>query len=286
MVSVSSVLMMTVTLFFIISLLLFSFIFSLTLDRVKGEIDINVYAITTATPEEVLKIKQDLEFLPEVANIEYISREQALSNFKERHRNDEQTLQALDELAENPLGAVLNIKAKEIGQYAGIAEFLESKTALGGDEVGIIEKVNYSQNKLIIDRLSKIIDAVNKFGVALAIILVVVSVFITFSTIRLAIFISREEIKVMRLVGANNNYIRGPFIFEGVMYGGVSALLTLILFYPVLFWLNPFMEKIFAIDILSYYFSHLLLFLAVALVTGIFLGIVSSALAVRKYLKI
>lgn len=286
MVSISSVLMMTVTLFFIMSLLLFSVLFSMTLDRVKGEIDINVYAVTTATPEEVLKIKQDLEFLPEVASIEYISREQALSNFKDRHRDDEQTLQALDELEENPLGAVLNIKAKEIGQYAGIAEFLESKTVLTGGEVGIIEKVNYSQNKLIIDRLSKIIDAVNKFGVALAIILIIVSVFITFSTIRLAIFISREEIKVMRLVGANNNYIRGPFIFEGIMYGVASAFLAMILFYPILFWLNPFMEKIFVIDVLAYYFSHILTFFSVTLAVGMLFGIIASALAVRKYLKI
>jgi len=286
MVSISSVLMMTITLFFIISLLLFSFLFSLTLDRVKGEIDINVYAFTTATPEDVLKLKQDLEFLPEVDNIEYISREQALSNFKERHRNDEQTLQALEELEENPLGAVLNIKAKEIGQYAGIAEFLESQTVLIGEEASVVEKVNYSQNKIIIDRLSKIIDAVNKFGIALAIILVMVSIFITFSTIRLAIFISREEIKVMRLVGANNSYIRGPFIFEGILYGVTSSLIATILFYPILFWVNPFMEKIFLIDVLSYYSSHLPMFFGVSLSVGLFFGIVSSAWAVRKYLKI
>jgi len=286
MVSISSVLMMTVTLFFIISLLLCSFLFSITLDRVKGEIDINVYAFTTAFPEEVLELKQELEFLPEVASIEYISREQALSNFKDRHRNDEQTLQALNELEENPLGAVLNIKAKEIGQYAGIAEFLESKATLVGEEAGIVEKVNYSQNKLIIDRLSKIIDAINKFGIALAILLIIVSIFITFSTIRLAIFISREEIKVMRLVGANNSYIRGPFIFEGVLYGITSSVIATILFYPILFWVNPFMEKIFVIDVISYYSSHLLMFFGVSLLVGLLFGTISSALAVRKYLKI
>ena len=287
MVSVSSIMMMTVTLFFIISLLLCSVLFSLTLDRVKDEIDINVYAMTTATPEDVLKLKQDLEFLPEVDNIEYISREQALSNFRDRHRNDEQTLQALDELEENPLGSVLNIKAKEIGQYAGIAKFLESKTVLtDGEDIGVIDKVNYSQNKATIDGLSRIIDAINKFGVALAIILIVVSVFITFSTIRLAIFISREEIKVMRLVGANNSYIRGPFIFEGAMYGVISAFLATVLFYPVLFWLNPPMEKLFLMDVLSYYSSHILMFFAVSLAAGILFGVISSALAVRKYLKI
>ncbi len=284
-VSVSAILMMTVTLSVVIFLLLGSVLFSLALERIENEIDINVYATTSSTPEEVLKLKQDLEFLPEVDSIKYISREQSLANFKDRHRDDEQTLQAIDELEENPLGAVLNIKAKEIGQYAGIAKFLESKTVLANSEVSIIEKVNYYQNKIVIDRLNKIINAINKFGVALSIILMVVSVLITFNTIRLAIFISREEIKVMRLVGANNSYIRGPFIFEGAMYGAISAFVAVILFYPLLFWLNPFIENIFFVDILAYYFSNILLFFLISFGIGVFFGAIASILAVRKYLK-
>ena len=284
-VSVSSVLMMTVTLSVIIFLLLSSTLFSLTLERLESEIDINVYAVTKATPTEILKLKQDLEFLPEVASIEYISREQVLSNFREKHRNDEQTIQALEELEENPFGAVLNIRAKEISQYAGIAKFLESKTLLSDGDTNIVEKVNYAQNKVIIDGLNKIINAINKFGVALVIILIVVSILITFNTIRLVIFISREEIKVMRLVGANNSYIRGPFVFEGILYGVFASLLTVTLFYPILFWLNPFIENIFLVDLLSYFFSNIFMFLAVSLVVGILLGVISSILAVRKYLK-
>ncbi|MCK4386535.1 MAG: FtsX-like permease family protein, partial [Candidatus Pacebacteria bacterium] len=189
-----------------------------------------------------------------------------------------------DELGENPLGAVLNIKAEEIGQYAGIADFLKSETVLVKGNDSIIEKINYYQNKTAINKLNKIINAVNKFGLTLAIILMIISTLITFNTIRLAIYISREEIKVMRLVGANNSYIRGPFIFEGVIYGALSALLTTILFYPFLFWLNPFIENMFFIDLLAYYSSHLLSIFATTLVVGIFVGVLSSLLAVRKYL--
>ncbi|MEA2112639.1 MAG: permease-like cell division protein FtsX [Patescibacteria group bacterium] len=285
-VSISSILMMTVTLSVVIFLLLSSNLFSLTLERVKNEIDINVYATTGATPEEVLELKQDLEFLPEVDIIEYISREQVLSNFREKHRNDEQIIQALEELEENPFGAVLNIKAKEISQYSGIAKFLESKTVLSGEDPNIVEKVNYAQNKIIIEGLNKTINAVQKFGIALVIILIVVSVLITFNTIRLVIFISREEIKVMRLVGANNSFIRGPFIFEGIIYGVVASLITVTLSYPILFWLNPFIEKIFLIDLLSYFFSNILIFFGVSFMVGVSLGVVSSILAVRKYLKV
>lgn len=285
-VSISAVLVMVVTLFVVVTLILSDMLLGSALNQIKNKIDINVYATTTATPEETLSLKKSLEFLPEVERIEYISREQALANFRERHRNDELTLQALDELGENPLGAILNIKAKEISQYAGIAVFLESETVLTEGKISIIEKVNYHQNKTAIDKLSKIINAVNKFGVALAIILILVSILITFNTVRLAIYISREEIKVMRLVGANNNYIRGPFVFEGVIYGLLSAFITIILFYPILFWLNPFIENVFSVDLLAYYSAHLFQIFIVIIAIGVLLGIVSSVLAIRKYLKI
>ena len=285
-VSISAVLVMIVTLFTVIILILSNVLLDSAFNHIKNKIDINVYATTIALPEEVLALKESLEFLPEVDRVEYVSREQALANFKERHRHDELTLQALNELGENPLGAILNIKAKEISQYAGIANFLESEIILTEGEASIIERVNYYQNKIAIDKLNKIINAVNSCGFALAIILIMVSTLITFNTIRLAIYISREEIKVMRLVGANNNYIRGPFIFEGVIYGVISTFTTMILFYPILFWLNPFIENIFFIDLLTYYSSHLLQIFAITVAISVFLGIIASILAVRKYLKI
>ena len=285
-VSVSAMLVMVVTLCAVVFLMLSNVLLGSALNQIKNKIDINVYATTVASPEEILALKESLEFLPEVDRIEYISREQALANFRERHRDDELTLQALDELDGNPLGAILNIKAKEISQYAGIAHFLESEIVLTAGSVSIIEKVNYYQNKIAINKLNKIINAMNKFGFALAIILMIVSVLITFNTIRLAIYISREEIKVMRLVGANNSYIRGPFIFEGVIYGAFSTIIAVVIFYPLLFWLNPFIENVFFIDLLSYYFINLPSIFILTLVVGIALGVTSSTLAVRKYLTV
>lgn len=126
----------------------------------------------------------------------------------------------------------LILELKKLVNIFGIAKFLESKTVLSDSDTNIVEKVNYAQNKVIIDGLNKIINAINKFGVALVIILIVVSILITFNTIRLVIFISREEIKVMRLVGANNSFIRGPFILRE--YSMACLLLFLPLFYFIL----------------------------------------------------
>jgi len=286
-ISFSVVFVMVITLSTIIFLLLSNTLLSSAIAQIQDKIDVNVYLAPTASVEDILILKDSVSLLPEVSQIEYISREQALANFRERHRNDNLTLQALEELDENPLGAVLNIKAKEVSQYAGIAKFLEMESALSKNgQATIIEKVNYYNNKIAIDKLSKITSAVKSFGFALAVLLMLASVLIAYNTIRLTIFIAREEIKVMRLVGANNNYIRGPFLFVGALYGAVSAVVALLLFYPILFWVNPFIEQMFFLDLLAYYFSHSFSLLGITLLIGIFLGIVSSALATRKYLQI
>ncbi len=159
----------------------------------------NVYFAPAAYEADVLDVKEELEALPEVAEVEYVSREQALEDFRGRHENDQLTLQALDELDENPLGAVLNIRAKETSQYESIATFLEESDALSQDGDALIDNVNYFQNKVTIDRLTDIINASERIGFAVTLVLTILSVLITFNTIRLAIYTSRDEIKVMRL---------------------------------------------------------------------------------------
>ena len=116
--------------------------------------------------------------------------------------------------------------------------------------------------------------------------MIIISIIITFNTIRLAIYISRDEISVMKLVGASNTYIRGPFVVEGMMYGLVAAIITLIIFYPFTYKLAPFTEQVFSINLLSYYLSNFGQIFLVITTFGISLGVVASYLAVRKYLKV
>ena len=110
---------------------------------------------------------------------------------------------------------------------------------------------------------------------------------ITFNTIRLAIYIARDEISVMKLVGAGDSYIHGPFVFEGALYGVVSGIVTLILFYPLTLWLGPITEGFFnEINIFQYYLNNFGQIFLIIMGTGIGLGAVSSYLAVRRYLKV
>lgn len=286
-VSLSSVLMLVVTLCVIGSLIFVSAILNASLEEIKDKVDINVYFITTAPEEEIIALQKNLEAMPEVALVTYTSREQALEDFRTRHQNDEITIQALEELGENPLGASLNIKAKDPAQYQGLADFLENKPILSASGASIVDKVNYYQNKEAIDALTRIIDSAERLGSIITLVLVIVSILITFNTIRLAIFISREEISVMRLVGASAFYVRGPFVVVGMIYGVVAAIFTLVIFYPVTYWLGETTENFFiGINVFDYYTTNFGQIFLIILLSGIAIGALSSYLAVRKYLKI
>ncbi len=286
-VSLASILVMVVTLFIVGSLMFTGAVLTSSLDQIRSKVDVNVYFVTTAQETDILSLKRSIESLPEVALVEYVSREQALENFRERHENDALTLQALDELGTNPSGAVLNIKAKDPSNYESIATFLDSSAALSESGRPIIDKVNYYQNKAAIDKLNSILASAQSLGFALSLVFAVISVLIIFNTVSLAIYNSREEIGVMRLVGAGNHYIRGPFIVEGAMYGLISALIVLVLFYPLTYWLGPTTENFFSgLNLFKYYLDNFPQVFSVILGSGIVLGMISSFLAVRKHLKV
>lgn len=288
-VSLAAILVMTVTLFVIGSLIFVNAMLSTALQIFRDKVDINVYFTVNASTEDIQTIQRQIEGLPQVERVEYISSEDALARFKERHANDQLMLQALEELGDNPLGAALSIKAKEPSQYEGIAEFLSDDTnALSKDGTPIIDEVNYFKNKVAIDRLSDIIKSAEALGLAVTVVLVIASILITFTTIRLAIYTARDEITVMRLVGASNQYIRGPFVFQGIMYGGFAGLLTLVLFYPIALALGPKTREYFdsSIDLFQYYTHNFGVLFLILVGAGIMLGAVSSYLAVKRYLNV
>jgi cell division transport system permease protein len=225
--------------------------------------------------------------MPQVSEVQYVSADQALAEFRERHQDDELTLQALNEIGGNPLGASFNIKAKDPSEYETIVKFLSDTKDNNAAGESIIDRVNYSRNKQAIEALNRIISASNRLGTVIAVFFMLVSILITFNTIRLAIYIFREEIAVMRLVGASEMYIRGPFVTVGIMYGLVSGLLTLLILYPITYWIGPTTADIgTGLNLFSYYLSNFGYLFLVIVGSAVVLGALSSFLAVRKYLKV
>ncbi len=283
--SIASVLIMTITLFVITSLIFIQASLNASLNDIKERVDVTVYFIPGAEVDEISEIKSSLEKLPEIREVSYTSEDEALKNFKERHSNDFLTLQALEELDENPLGASLNIKAEDPSQYESISKYIENDGTLSKGALTIIDKIDYRQNKIVIDRLNSIITGAQRLGFVVSLVLILISIIITFNTIKLIIYMSKEEINVMRLVGAGNRYVQGPFIVSGILVGVVASLLTVILFIPISIWLGNQMTDFLSLNLYTYYKANFFQLFVIMLASGILIGGISSSLAIVRYLK-
>jgi cell division transport system permease protein len=266
-------------------------------DDVKDKVDINVYTALTAPESDVLALQKEIDAFPEVASTTYVSRDQVLTDFKDKWQDNALIMQGLDEIGTNPFPAVITIKAKDPGQYGPIARFLENKSPTMSDGTPIIEKINYEQNKIIIDRLSKIIPAVEQAGLIIAVILVALALIVVFNTIRLIIFTAKDEISVMKLVGASNIYVRGPLVISGIMYGIVSGILTLVLMAAFAYWSDTFILRFAGVQVASdfqlvvnvlstYFVRNFSQIFVLIMCAGVILGGISSYIAARKYLKV
>jgi len=286
-VTVATVVIMTVTVGIIASLIFLSAILTSTLGAIKDKVDINVYFVTNASDADIQALIAKVQQLPEVDSVTYTDRDQALQDFKDRHSSDQLTLQALNELGDNPLDASIAVKAKDPSEYGAIADFLQSDPALSSDGTSIIDRVNYYQNQTVIDRLTGAIRTTEHAGIVIVILFALASILIAFATIRLAIYSSRDEIGVMRLVGASNSYIRGPFIVAGVMAGLLAAFIVLVLLFPITWYAGSALESLLAgFNLFTYYIHDFPIIFLILVGSGVLLGGLASIIAVRRYLKV
>ena len=280
--STATVLIMTITLAVWSGIFLLNVILTSVLDILAEKVDVSVYFALDSKESNILSLKSKLEGLEEVASIEYVSAEQALQIFKKSHADDEVLIKSVEELPDNPLEASLNILAKDSSSYGAIADFINKS-----DEKNIINKINYTENKIVIDRLNNIINVLRQSGALAGLVLAFIAFLVAFNTVRLAIYSSREEITVMKLVGASNWFVRGPFIVEGILHGIIGAVFSLAIVVVIVSFLGPklfgFLPEINMVNYVGNNFWFLLLFQALG---GIILGVFSSWFAVRKYLNV
>jgi len=274
----------------IIVIALFTVSVSLAIDAVgqymlqsfQDKIDISVQFKDDASEEKILDLKNDLESLGEVKNVNYISKEQALVEFQETHRDDEYIKQSIEELGDNPLFAVLNVKTNSLEQY----EIVDAYLSNNDNYSPIIKEVDYQDNKNVINNFSSALENVRNGIGGLTILFVIISILIAFNTIRLAMYSHKIEIEIMRLVGASNWYIKLPFIIEGAIFGFLGAVATMIISYIAAVSLSVRMENIFSgFYMYDYFMNNFFDFFGVLLLIGFGMGVISSLIAVRRYLK-
>ena len=284
-VSLSAVLIIGIALLTFASVYLGGQLLNASIKQLEQKVDVNVYFKTSADNALILEIKKELEGINQVAQVEFITREQALESFKERNKDNQVILDSLDVLDDNPLGASFNIKASEISQYENIALFID-QVQVQDKYAGLVDTVNYNQNKAAIDKIRSVTDYSQKFGVIITAILALLAFIIVYNTIRLTIYTVREEVAVMRLVGASRFFARGPFVVEGMLYGIMGTVLALAVLWPGLYYVAPYLNQVFVLNIYELFTDQATLISGSMLGVGVLLGLVSSGFAIRKYLDI
>lgn len=281
--NIATVIIMVISLFTVTVMIAVEAVGNHALVALKDKIDITIQFKDDADEEKILELKKDLEARADVAKVEYISKEQALASFKETHRDDAYINDSLTELGDNPLFAVLNVKARELSQYKD----LDGHVSSNDNYKDIIEKVNFKENEIAINNFSNILTAIKEGIMALSVLFILIGVMVAFNTIRLAMYAHKSEIEIMRLVGAGNWYIRMPFIIEGVIFGAVSCAVAIVLMFPVVQYVSPrISEFIPGFDLNNYFISNLNNITVLLLSMGVGIGVISSIIAIRRYLKI
>ena len=280
--SSSAISMLALAIFGITSLLLANVLINSLTSNLEDKIDISVYFHLTAEEDDILGMRKELIKLGEVRSAEYVSTDEALARFKDKHQDNIVLMQSLDELDNNPLEASLNIKAQQASQYGAIVEFFNNE-----NYQGIVDKINYMENKAVIARLSSITKNIRQVGFVILLILAILAVLVSFNTIRLTIYSARKEIKVMKLVGASTWFVRGPFVIEGGIHGIIAAAIALFFIYPIVWFLSPKITLYLPGTDLSYFLrENFFTIFLMQMIIGITLGAASSLIAVRRYLKV
>ena len=271
---------MALALILFLGLLTIQFLTSQVVATLQDKIDISAYFKTDATEDQVLKIKSDVSVLPEIESVVYVSRDQALSDFRARHAQDELIQESLDQLEDNPLAASLNIKTRDTSQYASIAKFLEESPLSS-----VIDKISFYENRGVIERVESIANGVKSWGFGAVLLLALIAMLVTFNTVRLTIYNQKQEIEIMRLVGASNWHIRGPYLTEGGLYGLFASIIALAVFYPAVYLVS---DKVYSfipsVNLFGYFLTSMSQIVLMVIGLGIALGAVSSAIAIRKHL--
>ncbi len=282
--NIAAIFVLVVTILLATGLLMFQGMANHIISEIQNKIDITAYFKEGTGEENILSVKDEITNLsPDIKSVTYVSEAQALQEFNEKHQGNESLARAIEEVGGNPFLSSLNIVTTgKTSQYENISNILQSDKYKG-----LIEKVDFSQKRDIIEKVFSITSNVNKFGIGLGIFMMVIAILVVLNTIKLTVDNSKDEISTMKIVGASDWFVRGPFVIQGAIYGviafAISFAISLIAVYLFSSKISLIMPGFFAF---KYFISNIIIFILVQLGFGIFLGIISSFIVIRRYLKV
>jgi len=250
---------------------------------VKDKINISLYFKADASEAMIMDVRDKVAALPGVKTVTFISKNVALDNFRNNNKNNLEILNALQELGKNPLSPSLVIVPDDFDNSAALI------TSLKTLESDAIESRDFSDNSTILEKINFITSRVNEVGMLLILIFVLTSLLVVYNAIRVAIYTHRQEIEIMRLVGASNFFIYMPYLCSAFVYALISVLVVIISFYPLLTILQPYLEVFFtdySVNILTYYVNNFFAIFGLQFLVVFGITLIASLLAARKYAKI
>ncbi len=282
--SVVTVLIMVVTVFSINVVLVLQILGATAITNVEERIDISLYLQQEVDEQAVRSFQTFLQQLSEVRAVTLVFRDEVLLQFEERHKDESAIIASLRELGDNPFGSVLIIRATEPQFYQTILETIDTSPY-----AALIEKQDFKDHEKVIERITHVTERVERIGMGVALLFLLITLLIVFNTIWIKLYTHQEEIGIMKLVGAGNWFIRLPFFAEGVFYALISVAIAVALFFSFVDTLQPFVADFFegsAVDLVPYFQEHFVLFFGTELGVLIVLTIISSAIAMRRYLRV
>ncbi len=249
---------------------------------IENEVSITAYVSDDASDSDIQKMETYIEGITGVSSVSFTTKEEALENFREMSSNAD----IVDELGGNPLPASINIELSDPQLVTQVASEIEESDLFAkiADEENPADSLKYGQRT--VERLFSVINYVRYIGIALIVLLVFIALVFINNTIRLAIMARRKEIAIMRLVGASNGFIRGPFLMEGALHAIIGALLAILAIQLIRMLALPQLQGSLAFLPVEVSGTTYLVIYGLLLVAGIIVGLLGSAVAMRRYLKV
>ena len=281
--SIVTITILLLALFSINTLVTVRLVSDSAVQAIKEKIDISLY-LKAETPEnEIMALKAKLEENPRVKDVVYISKGGALDDFRKKYQNNQEVLAALKELGKNPLSPSLIIVPSNLEESNLLINELKVLDS------SIIESRDFADNSVILEKIGNITKRINEVGLFIILIFVLTSLLVVYNAIRVAIYTHRQEIEIMRLVGASNFFIYMPYLFSSFIYALLSVLIIVSIFFPILTLLQPYLEVFFtgySVNILTYFLDNFLLIFGTQFLAVLFINILASLFAVRRYARV
>ncbi len=282
--SVATLSVIIILLFFVNVIIVMNQVKTSLLTAVDQKIDISLFFKQEVPQADVLKIEDELNANPLVSKVEVISPDAGLEQLKSKHPDLGDKI--LPALGSNPLGYTLKVSAKELDQYQPLLESIKNNQ-------GYVSKLDNPpalfDSEQFTSAASKLSDQVNTVAIILAVIFFLVALTIMFNSIRVSIYTHREEISIMKLVGATNRFIRMPYILESILYSVISVSVSIGILYIVLGFVQPYVDRFMGdllhVDLVGFYQSQSLVIFGSQFIAITLLTIISTTLALRRYLR-